>query len=112
MGEPDVDAMLASISARQLRKWEVFYSIDPFGDQRADMRMAMIVSKIHNVNCTKRAHMLKPTQCMPYLDRDSSEPDEDKMKRVCQYMAARLSAPAPTPPSVPITPSLEPYEVK
>lgn len=33
-----------SVSARELGEWRAFYSIDPWGEQRADMRAARIAA--------------------------------------------------------------------
>lgn len=33
---------MASLTAREAAEWEAFYQVDPWGDQRSDMRNAML----------------------------------------------------------------------
>ena len=40
----------ATLSAAELREWAAFYSIDPWGEQRADLRMARIAWAVLQVN--------------------------------------------------------------
>lgn len=42
--------MLRSITGRQLLTWEVYDSLEPFGELRADYRAATIACVIANVN--------------------------------------------------------------
>lgn len=48
--------MLRSISSRQLSEWMAFEAIDPFGERRADIRAAQIVTAIANVNRDPKTH--------------------------------------------------------
>lgn len=50
MGEVDVDALLARLSSRQISEWMAYYTLDPFGEERADLRMGMLMALIANVN--------------------------------------------------------------
>ena len=45
-----VGELEASLSAAELREWIAFYRIDPWGEQRADLRMARIVWAVLQVN--------------------------------------------------------------
>lgn len=40
----DVDRMLENISSTMLQEWMIFYSIDPFGEKRGDLRAAMLAA--------------------------------------------------------------------
>lgn len=50
MGEIDVDALLARLSSRQISEWMAYYTLDPFGEERADLRAAMICALLANIN--------------------------------------------------------------
>jgi hypothetical protein len=50
VGEADVDALLARITSEQLSEWMAFYMLEPFGEERADLRMATLASLLANVN--------------------------------------------------------------
>lgn len=46
MGEVDVDAMLYRMTREQFREWQAYYQIQPFGDQRADIRAATVAQSM------------------------------------------------------------------
>ena len=45
-----VGELEASLSAAELREWIAFYNIDPWGEQRADLRMARIAWAVLQAN--------------------------------------------------------------
>ena len=49
MGIPNVDEMLAGMNGEQYNEWMAFSHIEPFGDWRADVRIAMLAATIVNV---------------------------------------------------------------
>jgi hypothetical protein len=70
LGYANVDDMLASITSRQLREWMEFYRLEPFGEERADLRAGIIASTIANVNRSSRtAKAFSPKDFMPDFDR-------------------------------------------
>jgi len=56
VGEIDVDALLARLTSRQLTEWMAFYRLEPFGERRADLRMAILAALIANVNRDPKKH--------------------------------------------------------
>ena len=50
MGEIDVDALLARLSSRQISEWMAYYTLDPFGEERADLRFGMLMALLANMN--------------------------------------------------------------
>ena len=42
--------MLREMSAEQFIEWQVFYSLEPFGEDREDLRFGSIVSTLMNIN--------------------------------------------------------------
>ena len=65
LGEPDIEAMLDGISAKQLQSWMAYYDIEPFGEERADLRSAIVACQIVNVNIPKGKKRFKPGDFMP-----------------------------------------------
>jgi len=47
--------MLKSISFRQFLEWQAYYTLEPFGELRADLRAASIVQIVHNA-AVKKEH--------------------------------------------------------
>ena len=50
LGYANVDVMLASITWRQFEEWVVYSGLDPFAEDRADLRAAQIVTALANIN--------------------------------------------------------------
>lgn len=59
--------MLESITSVQLSEWMAYAAIEPFGEERADLRNAMLMSLIANVNRDekKRSDPFTPAEFMP-----------------------------------------------
>jgi hypothetical protein len=76
-----VGQLLASISSRELTEWLVYYSLEPFGDERADLRAGIVASTVANsVRDPKRqAKPFEPRQFMPRFEDEPDEPDPDAL---------------------------------
>lgn len=57
--------MMNMMSAGELTYWQAYSSIEPFGEERADLRMGILASLIANVNRKKGSKAYKPEQFMP-----------------------------------------------
>ena len=70
MGQVDVDGLLASLSSRQISEWMAYFSIEPFGEERADLRMATLAALIANINRDekKRSSPYTPDDFMPKFE--------------------------------------------
>jgi len=64
-----VAELLNRISSHELTEWMAFYSIEPFGDQRDDLRTGIITSTIANVNRSSKQKPFTPVDFMPYVER-------------------------------------------
>lgn len=71
-----VAEMLDRMSGREFREWMAYSSIEPFGEERADLRQAMTTSAVHNsVQAqTKHPKYTKPADFMPFVDKPESAP--------------------------------------
>lgn len=64
------------MSSAEFSEWMAFYSIEPFGEERADIRQAMTTSAVHN---SIQAHMkepkwTKPGDFMPFSTQPKAQP--------------------------------------
>jgi hypothetical protein len=50
VGEVDVDALLARLTARQLTEWMAYYQLEPWGDLNHDRRMATLTALTANAH--------------------------------------------------------------
>ena len=59
------------MSSRELSEWMAYYSIEPFGDERADLRSGIVASTIANVNRDpkKQKTPFKPVDFMAFVER-------------------------------------------
>lgn len=85
-----VGEMLERMSAEELTEWQAYARIEPFGEDRADLRAGMVASMVGNVNLKKGAKPFKPADFMPFIDK----PDQgwQDQKQALQQFATRMRA--------------------
>ena len=103
MGQPNVDAMLASISNIQFEEWIAYFEIEPFGD--AWLRTAMLASLIANANrnTDEKPEPFTAQDFMPVqMEEPETEEDPDmswkRNKEILSMMAMKKTS---TPPLAP-----------
>lgn len=64
MGQPNVNKMLRGMSIRQLHEWMAFYELEPFGDERGDIRFSYLMQTLVNLKRNPR----KQPQAPPLTD--------------------------------------------
>lgn len=81
------------LSARQLAGWQAYYSLEPFGDERADLRSARICQVLAEINRDKKRRS-KPFTIQDFMPDFVSEDvdehrrqDPDEMKKVLTALA-------------------------
>lgn len=80
-----VEDLLNRISSLELSEWQAFYTIDPFGEERADMRAAMMAANVANAWKDKKQRTFKLKDFM--LNFDPPEPQStDQMKAILKGM--------------------------
>jgi hypothetical protein len=62
---------LAHISALELAEWEAYYHMEPFGEERADLRAGIVASTVANVqrDRKKKPQPFKPEDFMPKFNK-------------------------------------------
>lgn len=75
--------MLERIDSRELAEWQAFYSLWPFGDERADIRQAMTSMILANAYRGKNSPPVKIQNFLPF-----SRPPQRKEQTAEQMMAA------------------------
>ena len=76
-------AEVEEFSSRDVAEWMAYASIEPFGEERADLRAGIIASVIANVNRDpkKRATPFTPQDFMPFVERESAPDDMSRKLR-------------------------------
>ena len=81
MGEVNVEEMLAKISYRQFLRWMAFNRLSPFGDERADLRSAIVACTVANARPRKRgSRSFKPADFMPFRKKRSGKDSWNLLK--------------------------------
>ena len=75
---------MARCNSRQYAEWQAEYQLDPWGDERADLRMGIIACTIANVNRAK-GRTFKPGDFMPEFDKQA------KQRQTPEEMAAVMT---------------------
>lgn len=67
LGFPSVRELLSRMTSRDVAEWKAYFSIEPFGEERADLRMGILASLIANVNRDKKrkSEPFVPADFMP-----------------------------------------------
>jgi hypothetical protein len=86
LGEIDVDGMLARVGSRQVSEWIEYAKLEPFGEERADLRSAIVAATLVNLWSKKKA---KAEDFMPKfgVEQPKEPQDLEEMKRAMQRVA-------------------------
>lgn len=70
-----VEELLARTTSRELSEWMAYFSLDPFGEERADLRAGIVASTIANAqrDPKQRRQPYKPEDFMPDFENRESE---------------------------------------
>jgi hypothetical protein len=82
-----VRELLARIDSKELAEWMVYYSLDPFGNERGDLQAGIIASTVANANSGK-GRAFQPSDFMPYADGKQEQTAND-MKATLNTMAGK-----------------------
>lgn len=77
-----VSHLLSSISSKELSEWAVYYELEPFGEERDDLRMGVISSTIANVNRSKNSKVYKPQDFIPKFGEQHRQTWQQQLKAV------------------------------
>ena len=82
------------ISSREFAEWMAFYRLEPFGEERADLRMAILAAVIANANRDpkQRKQPYEPKDFMPQFDQPQdteTEPWEQQLALAHMITAAQ-----------------------
>lgn len=62
-----VREMLSRMGSDELSEWMAFYSLEPFGDYRADVRSGVVAATFANANRAPNAKVFTPEDFMPFV---------------------------------------------
>jgi hypothetical protein len=68
-----VAQMLAQMDSAELTEWQAYYGLEPFGQERADLRAGIISATVANAMTTREGRSFEPRDFMPVFDRQERE---------------------------------------
>jgi hypothetical protein len=57
------------LSFRELIEWAAYYRIEPWGEERADLRSGVVAATVANANRGKKQKPFTPTDFMPLAEK-------------------------------------------
>lgn len=66
-----VRQLQALVSSDDFALYQAMYRIEPWGEERADLRNGILCATLANINRGKNTPPYKPVDFMPYADRGS-----------------------------------------
>lgn len=70
-----VQQLLAATSSAELAEWMAFDAIEPFGEQRADLRAGIVAASVVNHSMSPPKRGASPRDFMPFIDRAEQPAD-------------------------------------
>lgn len=78
--------MLAEITSVQFAEWMAYSRLEPWGQDRDDLRMGIVASTIANVNRGKNQKPFKPDDFIPDFEPETEEQAAERL--IAKAMAA------------------------
>ncbi len=66
--------LLARSSSRELTEWMAYFQLDPFGEERADLRAGIVASTVANSQRGRKGVAFKPKDFMPKFSDRPQDP--------------------------------------
>lgn len=88
LGNPYPEEMLAGMSGQTFRRWVEYDQVEPIGERRADLRMAILASVLSNLLGKRRT---KLDDFMPRFRKPKRATDVSSMERVMRQWAASVN---------------------
>lgn len=75
-----VAELLARVSSRELSEWMAYSQVEPWGEERADLRAGIVASTVANTarNAKKRHKPFKPEEFMPTFERKTQTMEQQQ----------------------------------
>ena len=89
---------MAEIDAVEFAEWKAYWQINPFGEERADLRMGINTACLLNVHVPKGKRRYKPSDFMPKFERKEIKQQTPQdmlilMTRITQSLGGKFVKP-------------------
>ena len=82
-----VEELLHSISSTELAEWIAYYSVCPFGEERADFRQAITSMLLANQWRGKGAKPAKLEQFLPFQNKPQRKQTPEQMRQSLELLS-------------------------
>jgi hypothetical protein len=79
-----------------LVEWYDYYTIEPFGEERGDLRIGTLAALTYNINRGKNSKALGPIDFMPFAEKPEVEMDPVVVAENWKRVKAAIKAKGPT----------------
>ena len=86
-GTIDVDGMLEEMTPGQLAEWMEIYALDPWGEERKDLRAGIIASAAV-APYAKKGHTPRPSDFMPRFGEEARKPKQSLAEMKAHFYRA------------------------
>lgn len=69
------------MDAEEFKYWMAYYAIDPWGEERSDIRSAIVAATVSNSNPYRRGRSARVDDFLPYADTRAREMTDEEMMR-------------------------------
>lgn len=84
-----MDGLLAELSSQQLAEWLAYFQLEPWGEDRADLRTGIVASTVANANRSpKQKRPYQPDDFMPHFDGEDEAPEVSAQRLMAQMKSA------------------------
>lgn len=86
-----VGELLSRVTSAELTEWIAFAELEPFGEERADLRAGIVASTVAEVNRNpkKRKQPFTPQDFLPKFGKERSDDVEDEEQKRSERLAAK-----------------------
>ena len=79
---------MSRCDSREFAEWQAYYELEPWGEERADLRAGIVASTIANVNRGK-GKSFKPGDFMPEFDKPAPKHQTPEQMAAVMTMFAK-----------------------
>jgi len=93
LGRVNVRQMLSEISNKELIEWMVFADLEPFDEERADVRAAAIRATLLNIHRRQGTPVVTPLECMTHFGDSEPPPHKQtwqEQKAICRMYSTMV----------------------
>lgn len=83
--------MLKHLNSRQISDWMIYFELEPFDEQRADLRAAMLASLTANMNRKSGTPPFSELDFMPYVPNKEQIKSKQSSKQLKNFLGQRVN---------------------